>query len=227
AVASKLTKPAAFNRVSPGGEAAFLQPLPNRWLPGLGPKTCARLNAAGLARIGHIAATPLEMLELLLGGQAASFHQFARGIDERPLIPVRESQKTFSQQETFARDLTDEAYAEAILRRMADHLFARVREDGRSIRTLTVKIRYNDMTEDQAGESLPEPTDLETDVYERLRSLLRQAWRRRVSLRLVSLKLSNLYDGWFRHELPLAIEAQRQGARARLAAVIDELRRER
>jgi len=29
------------------------------------------LNAAGLARICHIAAMPLEMLELLLGNQAA------------------------------------------------------------------------------------------------------------------------------------------------------------
>jgi hypothetical protein len=28
---------------------------------------------------------------------------------------------------------------------MADNLFAKVREEGRSIRTLTVKVRYNDM----------------------------------------------------------------------------------
>jgi len=67
AVASKLTKPAAFNEVPPGREAAFLHPLPNHWLPGVGPKTSERLNAAGLARICHVAAIPLEMLELLLG----------------------------------------------------------------------------------------------------------------------------------------------------------------
>src|SRR2546430_16157441 len=69
AVASKLTKPAAFKEVRAGGEAAFLHPLPNKWLPGIGPKTSARLNAAGLAQIRHVAATPLEMLELLLGSQ--------------------------------------------------------------------------------------------------------------------------------------------------------------
>jgi len=107
AVASKLTKPAAFNEVPPGGEAAFLHPLPNKWLPGIGPKTSVRLNAAGLAEIRQIAATPLEMLELLLGNQAASVRRFAHGIDERPLIPVREPQKSFSQQETFASDLAD------------------------------------------------------------------------------------------------------------------------
>ena len=227
AVASKLTKPAAFNEVHPGNEREFLHPLPNKWLPGVGPKTSVRLNAAGLARICHVAAMPLEMLELLLGNQAAGIRQFAHGIDERPLIPAREPQKTFSRQETFGSDLTDEEYVEAALRHMADSLFAKVREEGCSIRTLTVKVRYNDMAEDQLSDSLIEPTDLETDVYGRLREMLRQAWKRRVSLRLVSLKLSNVYDGRFRSELPLEVSAQRQDARARIAVVIDELRKAR
>src|SRR5439155_1893447 len=215
----------AFNEVHPGNEREFLHPLTNKWLPGVGPKTSVRLNAAGLARICHVAAMPLEMLELLLGRQAAGIRQFAQGIDERPLIPAREPQKSFSQQETFAGDLTDQDYVEATLRRMADNLFVKVREESRSIRTLTVKVRYNDMAEDQVSESLLEPTDLETDAYGRLHEMLRKAWRRRVSLRLVSLKLSNVYDGRFRGELPLEAGAQRQDARARLAAVIDDLRR--
>src|SRR5204862_7180471 len=164
AVASKLTKPAAFNEVHPGNEREFLQPLPNKWLPGVGPKTSVRLNAAGLARICHVAAIPLEMLELLLGNQAAGIRQFAHGIDERPLIPARQPQKSFSQQETFATDLTDEEYVNATLRRMADNLVSKVHEEGRCIRTLTVKFRYNDMAEDQASVRLIEPTDLETDV---------------------------------------------------------------
>lgn len=227
AIASKLTKPAAFHQVPPGGEASFLHPLPNQWLPGIGPQTSARLNAAGLAQIRHIAATPLEMLGLLLGHQSAAIRQFARGIDERPLVPLREPQKSFSQQETFPADVTDEEYIQAALRRMADHLFARVRQEGRSIRTLTVKVRYNDMAEDQVNESLREPTDLETNVYGRLGAMLGCAWKRRVSLRLVSLKLANVYDGRFHGELALEASAQRQNAQSRLAAVIDELRRAR
>src|SRR5262245_43799516 len=227
AIASKLTKPAAFNEVQPGQEREFLHPLPNKWLPGIGPKTSVRLNAAGLAQICHIAATPLEMLELLLGSQAFLLRQFAHGIDERPLIPACEPQKTFSHQETFGSDLTDEEYVEATLRRMADSLFAKVREEGHSVRTLTVKVRYNDMGEDQLSESLIEPTDLETDVYTRLHGMLRKAWKRRVSLRLVSLKLSNVYDGRFRSELPLEVSAQQQDTHSRVAAVIDELRKAR
>ena len=223
-IASKLNKPAAFKSVPAGEEKQFLDLLPNRWLPGIGPKTSARLNAAGLIRIRHVAATPVEMLELVLGRQAATISQFAQGIDERPLAPAREPQKSFSQQETFARDLTDEGYVAATLRRMADDLFAKVRAEQRAIRTLAVTVRYNDRAEDQVSESLLEPTDLETEVYGRLQGMLKKAWKRRVSLRLVSLKLSNLYDGRFRSDLPLAVPMQRLGAQSRLAAVVDELR---
>src|SRR5208283_4028038 len=224
-IASKLNKPAAFQTVPGGQEKQFLHPLPNRCLPGIGPKTAVRLNAAGLADIGQIAATPVDMLALLLGSQAPVMRQFANGIDERPLIPAREPQKSYSQQETFNEDVTDEEYVEAVLRRMADRLFATVRAEGRSVRTLTVKVRYNDRDENQRAESLREPTDLETDVYGHLRGLLREAWQRRVSLRMVSLKLSNVYDGMFRSELALETNAKNHAARERLASVLDELRR--
>ena len=224
-IASKLNKPAAFLEVPPGFETSFLHPLAGKWLPGVGPKTAIRLNAAGLARIGQIAATPLDLLHLLVGNLARTLRDYANGIDERPLLPAREPQKTFGHQETFARDLTDEEYIVATLRGMADTLFATVREEGRAIRTLTVKVRYNDMAEDQCGESLPEPTDLETDVYGLLRKLLLAAWKRRVSLRLVGLTLSNVYDFGFRSELALDVSAEKHHARERLAAAVDSLRK--
>ncbi|MBI1841674.1 MAG: DNA polymerase IV, partial [Verrucomicrobia bacterium] len=202
-IASKLNKPASLASVPAGHEAGFLRPLPNRWLPGVGPVMAGRLNAAGLARIGQIAGTPVELLEMLVGSQAPGMSQFALGRDDRPILAARPAAQSYSQQETFAQDQTDEPFIEATLRRMADHLMAKVRSDAKSVRTVTVQVRYNDMDEDQAGESLPEPTDLETDVYSRLAILLRKAWRRRVSLRRVSLKLTNVHSGVFRLALPL------------------------
>jgi DNA-directed DNA polymerase III PolC len=108
---------------------------------------------------------------------------------------------------------------------MADELMAKVRADGKSVRTLTVKVRYNDMDEEQASESLTEPTDLETETYSKISALLRKAWRRRVSLRLVSLKLSNVYEGSasFRG-LALDASVQHHAVEQRLAKTVDELR---
>ena len=225
-IASKCRKPAAFVEVPPGQELEFLHPLPNKWLPGIGPKTSVRLDAAGLRDIRQVAHTSTAMLELLLGGQAARVRDYANGMDDRPLIVTREAPKSFGEQETFFTDLTDEDYLEAVLRRMADRLMAKVREEGKCIRTVTVKVRYNDMSEDQRSESLPEPTDLETDLYSRLRPMLRQAWKRRVSLRLVSLKLSNLYSGDRQAELILDDRPDLNPARRNLARTVDALRRE-
>jgi DNA-directed DNA polymerase III PolC len=224
AIASKLSKPHAFQEIPPGTEVDFLHSLPNKWLPGIGQKTSVRLNAAGLAEIRHIAATPVSMLELLLGSQAHGIHQYAHGIDERPLILASEPQKTYSTQQTFSADITDEAFAEAILKRMADDLFATVRAEHRSVRTLTVKVRYNDMDEDQTSESFKEPTDLEADVYSRLGILLRSAWKRRVSLRLVSLKLSNVYASFFQPDLSFRVTARNRLGQMLLMERVDELR---
>jgi DNA-directed DNA polymerase III PolC len=226
-IASKLNKPAAFLTVPSGGEVDFLHPLPNKWLPGVGPATAQRLNAAGLAQIRHIAATPADMLHMIVGNLALALKAHAEGVDERPVMPMSAPAKSYGHQQTFEKDITDEEFAEAVLRGMADDLMAKVRADGKSVRTLTVKVRYNDMGEDQSSESLPEPTDLETDVYGRIHLLFRQAWKRRVSLRLVSLKLSNVYDEVFRAELALERSAGERESRRRLAGVVDELRRTR
>ncbi|MCU0771998.1 MAG: DNA polymerase III subunit alpha [Verrucomicrobia bacterium] len=226
-IASKYRKPAALEYVAPGSELAFLHPLPNHWLPGIGPKTALRFNAGGLTHIHHIAAAPLDRLSLLVGRAAAQLRDFANGIDDRPLTPGNAPAQSYSQQETFEADQTNEAFLEATLRRMADHLFAQVRADAKCIRTLTVKVRYNDMDEDQCSESLAEPTDLEADVYSRLHAMLRRAWKRRVSLRLVSLKLSNLYNDILGSELALDRAAQQHDARRRLASTVDALREER
>src|SRR5713101_6482405 len=75
-IASKLQKPAAFQFVPPGQEAQFLSLLANKWLPGVGPKLAGQFNAAGLARIGQIAHTPVEMLGLLAGRLAPQLRNF-------------------------------------------------------------------------------------------------------------------------------------------------------
>ncbi len=223
-IASKLRKPAAFEIVPHGQEPSFLAPLANKWLPGVGPTTAARLTAAGLTKIHHLAEMPLDFLQLILGKQAATIREYARGIDHRPVVIAQEAQKSFGEQETFAEDITDEEYLEAVLRKMADRLMAEIRMEGRTMRTLTVRVRYNDMQEEQRSESLMEPTDLETDLYGKLRSLLRAAWQRRVSVRLVGLRFTNLYEHWSRTELPMAVRGERAESHQRLAEAIDALR---
>jgi DNA polymerase-4 len=148
------------------------------------------------------------------------------GIDERPIITERADAQSYGKQETFDEDTTDEEFVRRILRGMADHLMAKVRADGKTIRCVEVRMRYNDMEQSRRSESLDEPTDLETDVYALIDRLAKRAWDRRVSLRLVGLKLSRVYDGggWHQAGLDLPGTGYDQEIRRELARVMDEAR---
>ena len=223
-VASKLRKPGCFIEVPGGTERGFLAPLPNRWLPSIGPKVGTTLDAAGLKNIEQIAQTAPELLAYFVGGYAPQLWKFAQGIDDRPIVPESPDAQSYGEQETFEQDVTDEAFVLATLRAMADRLMTKVRADDKTIRTLTVKLRYNDFSESMRSRSLEEPTDIETDLYLTISSLVTKAWERRVSLRLVSLKLSHVYSGVFRHELALTTATNTYQQKKGLMEAIDLLR---
>jgi nucleotidyltransferase/DNA polymerase involved in DNA repair len=159
-----------------------------------------------------------------VGGYAPQLWKFAQGIDERPIIPENPDAQSYSEQETFDQDVTDEAFVLATLACMADRLMSKVRADDKTIRTITVKLRYNDFSESMRSRSLDEPTDIETDLYCGIASLVSKAWERRVSLRLVSLKLSHVYSGVFRHELALTTATNTYQQKKGLVEAIDLLR---
>ena len=223
-VASKLRKPDALISIPSGTERKFLAPLDNHWLPGIGPLLSRTLREAGLPRVSDIAATPPDQLSLFAGKSARELWNFAHGRDERPVVPESPAAKSYSEQTTFESDITDEAYALAILRGMADRLFAKARTEGQATRTVTVRIRYNDFDESTRSQSLDEPTDLETQVYDLIAALLRKAWERRVSLRLVSLKLGNLYKACLFQELDLFPSARNSTILHRAAGAVDTIR---
>ena len=225
-VASKLRKPDNFLEVPAGTEREFLAPLEVKWLPGVGAKMERVFQAAGLHRIAQVAAATVESLELIAGSAAGQLREFALGIDERPIVTEREDAQSYSKQETFDEDTTDEEFVRRVLRGMADHLMAKVRADGKMIRCVEVRLRFNDMEQSRRSESLDEPTDLETDVYGMIDRLTRRAWDRRVSLRLVGLKLSRVYDGggWHQAGLDLPGTGYERETRRVLARVMDEAR---
>jgi len=224
AVASKLKKPSCFIEVERGGEREFLAPLESKWLPGVGPAMARTLGQAGLIHIGQIAEVEPRQLSLFAGSGARQLWEFARGIDDRPVVPEPPAAKSWGAQETFGQDVTDEDWVLAKLRSIADRLFAKVRADRKTVRTVEVRVRYNDFDECRRSESLKEPTDLETDAYPLLARLLGKAWERRVSLRLVSVKLSGVYGVIFQTGLPLSGAGFDSAQRRRLSPILDKIR---
>ncbi len=219
-IASKLRKPRGFVTVAPGMEAAFLAPLDIGKLPSVGPKTEAVLKARGIVAIGDVSTRSESELAGVFGDGWREFAAMARGEDFRPVEVDREDAKSYSQQETFGVDVGDFAVIEQVVKRMIDELMPQVRADGKRARTLTLKLRYGDFTQETAGRSLPEASDLEGPFYPLVDPLLRKAWTKRRPLRLVGARFSGIEDGPAQLDL-FAGEADEK--KRRLAAVLDRL----
>ena len=226
-IASKMYKPESFHLVPPGSEAMFLYPLSNRWLPGVGEKTGKALDALGLHNVFHILQAPLSLLERAVGSYARELRQYAAGVDERPVVSIAEDPKSYGQQKTFLEELENRGEVELRLKRMLDELMAKIRADGKYVRTLTVRVRYPGMEEAQGSQSLCEPSCVATDFYPLLKELLTRIWRKPLPLRMAGVKLSQVYRASsVALHLPLFSGRPDGGeARIRLARAVDQLHR--
>ena len=119
----------------------------------------------------------------------------ARGEDFRPVETDHDDAKSYSQQETFWQDIADFAEIERVVKRMVDELLPKIREDKKRVRTMTVKVRYPDFSQESHARSLDSATDLEPPFYPLVTPLLRAAWKKKRPLRLVSVRFSNVEDG--------------------------------
>jgi len=218
-IASKLRKPRGFVVVEPGAEASFLAPLDIGKLPGVGNKTETVLQTHGIWKIRDLFTKTEHELEALLGRDWPSFLAMARGEDDRPVETGHEDAKSYSQQETFSKDIGDFAEIERTAKGMIDALLPAIRADGKRVRTMTIKVRYGDFTQETAGKSLPEASDLEQPFYPLVLVLLKQAWSKSRPLRLVSVRFSGVEDGG--RQLDLFAETDEK--RRKLAAVLDRL----
>lgn len=72
--------------VEKGREKEFLEPLPLGLLP-LSEETKRRLELLALRTMGQVAALPRDALVAQFGSEGLRAHEWARGVDERPLAP--------------------------------------------------------------------------------------------------------------------------------------------
>ncbi len=218
-IASKLRKPRGFVVVAPGDEQSFLEPLPVGKIPGVGDRTVVALQKQGIRTVGDILTRNESELQAIFGRGWRSMVTTARGEDDSAVHTDHDDAKSYSHQETFGADIIEQGEIERVLKRMIDSLMAKIRQDGKRARTMTLKVRYPDFTQESHGRSLPEATDIEAPFYPLVHPLLKAAWRENRPLRLVSVRFSGVEDG----PSQLDLFAHGDEKRRKLAQVMDRL----
>jgi DNA polymerase-4 len=144
-IASDLDKPDGLTVVEAARVCEVLDPLSVRRLPGLGRKTGARVEAAGIHTLGELRSAPDAVLWPLFGRYAAWMRERASGIDDRPVLPEVED-KSLSAEDTFDEDIGDARTLHRQLARLAELAASRLRKRGLMAGCVGVKIRRGDFT---------------------------------------------------------------------------------
>lgn len=192
-IASEEAKPDGLLLIEPGTEREFLAPMSVRTLPGVGPATGDHLRRAGMTVVSHLAdAGEAELVRLLGKAHGVALHRMARGYDDRPVVAERDA-KSVSVEDTFDVDLHDRVRVRTEVERLADRCVRRLRNAGRSGRTVVLKVRRYDFSTLTRSETLRGPTDEPTVVREAAARLL-EAVDTTGGVRLLGVGVTGLAD---------------------------------
>jgi nucleotidyltransferase/DNA polymerase involved in DNA repair len=193
-VASDIRKPDGLVVVPPGGEAAFLAPLPVRRLWGVGPKLEETLVRLGVRTVGELAALEPGLLERRLGTHGHDLQELARGHDERPVLGHPEDAKSLGQEHTFGADTADPAVLRRTLLDLADEVARRLRSHAVRARTVTLKYRDETFRTVTRAETLAAPAESGSVLFSVAWRLLAGVHGRR-RVRLLGIYASGLLSG--------------------------------
>ena len=216
-IASDLMKPDGLTNVTPERVREVLDPLSVRRLPGLGRKTGARVEAAGIRTLGELRSAPDALLWPLFGRYCAWVRERASGIDDRPVLPEVE-EKSLSAEDTFEQDIGDPRTLHLQLARLADAAASRLRTRSLTAGCVGVKIRRADFTTFTRQRAVAPPT-CEARTIAGVAAELLTRWlggNPGVKLRLLGVVLTELTSA---SQLGLFEETRRS---AKLDAALDE-----
>jgi DNA polymerase-4 len=173
-IASQVAKPDGLIVVQPGGEIAFLHPLAVSYLWGVGPVTKRRLNEMGIETIGDIADTPSKALVSMLGpGAAGHLHALANNLDPRPVVRTHKA-KSLSAQSAMRPEIRSMEDLLPVLQRLTDRVATRLRKKHRSARTVTIKVRFGDLSSVTRSVTVSTPTASTGAIVEIAKPLLQK-----------------------------------------------------
>jgi DNA polymerase-4 len=144
-IASGWKKPDGLTVISPERVEPFLQQLPVDALWGVGPVTAKKLRAQGIERVVDVRAADAQLLREAVGSLADWLQRLAKGEDDRPVVPNRET-KSSGSENTYPEDLTEIAIVRQEVADMAAHAIGWLSRKQLLARTVTIKVRYSDFT---------------------------------------------------------------------------------
>lgn len=158
-IASDLEKPDGLIIVEERKASEFLENMPIRKIPGIGPKTEIKLHGIGAVFIRDLKKKSLEELKEKFGKWGEDMFFKARGIDDLPVEEAYEA-KSIGEQETFPKDTLEANYIIDRLGLMCENIIKRIKnEDFQSFRTIVITVRFTGFVTKTRSHTFKKPVD--------------------------------------------------------------------
>ena len=224
-VSSAQAKPNGLLWILPGEEAKFLAPLNVREIPGVGKVMEAHLHELGIKKVGDLARLDESELNERFGKWGLALAGKARGEDAGGWfdneVGADLDAKSISHEHTYNEDTADPAQLESTLMRLSEMVGRRLREANLHARTVQLKLRYKDFNTITRAHTLPNPTQLDTEIFEQIRTLFRRNWKKGLEVRLLGVHASSFSTQTAQIDL---LDGNRQQRWKNALAAADKLR---
>lgn len=222
-MASDFEKPDKVHTLFPEEIPVKMWPLPIRDLLFLGKASEKRLQDFGIHTIGELAREKESAIQALLGEKTGhQLYQYARGIDNSPVLAQAEESKGFSVEKTFNDDIVSVEQVLPILLEQCDIVATRMRRKGKKCSCISVTFRTLDFKNRSHQTSLSSATDVTDEIYENARRLFLEFWKGQ-PLRLIGVALTGLTDESF-EQMSLFEDTKKKEQRQKLDAALDAIR---
>ena len=189
-IASDFNKPNGQKTVTPDEVIPFLEELPIRKFYGVGKVTTEKMYQLGIFTGLDLKNKPIEFLEKHFGKSGTFYFNVVRGIHNSEVKSNRIT-KSVAAEHTFDVNLTSEIFMEERLERIADELERRLKKYAIAGKTVTLKIKYSDFSQQTRSKTLPYFISDKSLLLETAKELLYQE-RLKESVRLLGISLNNL-----------------------------------
>ncbi|KFI44845.1 DNA polymerase-4 [Bifidobacterium bohemicum] len=173
-LASTNAKPDGMLMIPEARQAQFVQMMPLRAIPGIGPSLGKRLDAWGIKTVADLAQMDETALFQATRSHITAHHLFlaSRGLDPRPVEP-HAPEKSIGAEVTFEQDTRDMTQVRELLHHCCNEVSSTLRAKSLVARTVTVKLRFADLSYSTKSHTLEQPMDTTTVMYPESVSLLR------------------------------------------------------
>ncbi len=189
-IASDYNKPNGQKTVNPDEVVSFLEELPIRKFYGVGKVTTEKMYQLGIFTGLELKSKSLEFLEKHFGKSGSFYYNVVRGIHNSEVKSDRIT-KSVAAEHTFDVNLSSEIFMIEKLDVIAVALEKRLKKHHVAGKTITLKIKYSDFTQQTRSKTLPYFISDKALILEIVKELLYQE-RMKDSVRLLGISLSNL-----------------------------------